>query len=63
MDLYCCGLVLESYYPDIVGRDSSVGIATGFGSDGPGIESVFVVLKLMNNNAVSTEQEKVDLWF
>ena len=31
----CCAF----YWPDTVGRDSSVGIATGYGLDGPGIES------------------------
>ena len=31
--------VLIGYYREIVNRDSSVGIATRYGLDGPGIES------------------------
>jgi hypothetical protein len=33
-----CICIFEGYL-DVVGRDSSVGIATGYGMDGPGIES------------------------
>jgi hypothetical protein len=32
-------LIRSSHYSSNVGRGSSVGIATGYGLDGPGIES------------------------
>ena len=40
--LFCSNLKLSKHYADNVDRDRSVGIATCYGLDGPGIESLGV---------------------
>jgi hypothetical protein len=35
----CCLLEIKAYQPTVCGPDSSIGIATGYVLEGPGIES------------------------